>query len=320
MRILMKRFLTALGIIVLVTLLAFGTYNYVTATEETIVVGYLPTSLDSALFVADDLGMFTKDGLKVQLVPFRTGSELINAANKNQIDVGYVGITPVTSAIDRNSSIKIVAAVNTEGSGIVVSNTSIITNASDFQGKKILIPKKGSIQDVLFRYMLLKNNITPESVNITEMDVPLMQNALTSGKVDGFVAWEPYVSQAKVNGTGKVFMNSNEIWPDIPGCVVITTNKFMNKKPYELRKFLKVHTEATDYVNTHKNETAAIVSKKLGTNVNVELEARNHIEFLSVPTTDFENNVLAMIQVQKQLGYVKNNLTIEQIFNSSFLT
>jgi hypothetical protein len=49
----MKRFLTALGIIVLVLLLAFGTYNYVTATEETIVVGYLPTSLDFALFVAD---------------------------------------------------------------------------------------------------------------------------------------------------------------------------------------------------------------------------------------------------------------------------
>ena len=60
----MKRFLTALGIIVLVLLLVFGTYNYVTATEDTIVVGYLPTSLDSALFVADNLGMFTKEGLK----------------------------------------------------------------------------------------------------------------------------------------------------------------------------------------------------------------------------------------------------------------
>jgi NitT/TauT family transport system substrate-binding protein len=315
----MKRFLTGLGIVVLVVLLAFGTYNYVTATEDTIVVGYLPTSLDSALFVADNLGMFTKEGLKVQLVPFRTGSELIDAANKNQIDVGYVGITPVTSAIDQNSSIKIVAAVNTEGSGIVVSNTSNITNVSDFQGKKILIPKKGSIQDVLFRYILLKNNVNPASVNITEMDVPLMQNALTSGKVDGFVAWEPFVSQAKVNGTGIVLMNSDDIWPDIPGCVVIATSHFMNKKPNELRKFLKAHTEATDYVNTHKNETAVIVSKKLGTNVNVELEARNHIEFLSVPTSTFENNVLAMIQVQKQLGYVKNNLTIQQIFNSNFL-
>ena len=315
----MKRFLTALGIILLVLLLGFGTYSYVTATEDTIVVGYLPTSLDSALFVADDLGMFTKEGLKVQLVPFRTGADLIAAANNNQIDVGYVGITPVTSAIDQNSSIKIVAAVNIEGSGIVVSNTSNIKNATDFVGKKILIPKVGSIQDVLFRYMLLKNNVNPATVNITEMDVPLMQNALTSGKVDGYVAWEPYVSQAKVNGTGVVLMNSNDIWPDIPGCVVIATKSFMTKKPTELEKFLKVHIEATEYVNTHANETVAIVSKKLGTNVKVELEARNHIEFLAVPTPVFENNVLEMIQVQKQLGYVKTNLTIPQLFDSSFL-
>ncbi len=315
----MKRYLMALSIIVLVSLLAFGTYNYVTTTEDTIVVGYLPTSLDSALFVADDLGMFTKEGLKVQLVPFRTGSDLIAAANNNQIDVGYVGITPVTSAIDENSSIKIVAAVNTEGSGIVVSNTSNITNASDFEGKSILIPKVGSIQDVLFRYMLLKNNVNPNTVNITEMDVPLMNNALTSGKVDGFVAWEPYVSEAKVNGTGRVFMNSNDIWPDIPACVVIATNRFMTHQPIELQKFLKVHVEATDYVNTHANETAAIVSQKLGTNVKVELEARKHIEFLAVPTTVFENNVLELIQIQEKLGYVKNNLTIQQLFNTNFL-
>jgi NitT/TauT family transport system substrate-binding protein len=305
----MKRFLAPFGIIVLVVLLAFGTYNYVTAMDETIVVGYLPTSLDSALFVANDLGMFKKEGIKVQLVPFRTGSELIDAANKNQIDVGYVGITPVTSSVDQNSSVKIVAAVNQEGSGIVVSNNSSIDNITDLQGKKILIPKKGSIQDVLLRYLLLKNNVNPASINITEMEVPLMQNALISGDVDGYIAWEPYVTQAKIDGSGRILMNSNSIWPDIPTCVVISTNKFMTQKPDQLKKFLKVHVEATDYVNTHEDETAAIVSKKLGTNVNVELEARNNIKFIAVPTTEFENNLMKLVEVQKQLGYINGNNT-----------
>ncbi|MFY9638385.1 MAG: ABC transporter substrate-binding protein [Methanobacterium sp.] len=305
----MKRFLAPFGIIVLVVLLAFGTYNYVTAMDETIVVGYLPTSLDSALFVANDLGMFKKEGIKVQLVPFRTGSELIDAANKNQIDVGYVGITPVTSSIDQNSSVKIVAAVNQEGSGIVVSNNGTINNITDLKGKKILIPKKGSIQDVLLRYLLLKNNVNPASVNITEMEVPLMQNALISGDVDGYIAWEPYVTQAKIDGSGRILMNSNDIWSDIPTCVVISTNKFMKQKPDQLKKFLKVHVEATDYVNTHEDETALIVSKKLGTNVNVEIEARNNIKFIAVPTTEFENNLMKLVEVQKQLGYIKGNNT-----------
>jgi NitT/TauT family transport system substrate-binding protein len=44
----------------------------------------------------------------------------------------------------------------------------------------------------------MKNNINPASVNITEMEVPLMQNALISGDVDGYIAWEPYVTQAKL--------------------------------------------------------------------------------------------------------------------------
>ncbi len=317
----MKRFLAPLGIVVLVVLLAYGTYNYVTTMEETIVVGYLPTSLDSALFVADDMGMFKKEGLKVQLVPFRTGSELIDAANKNQIDVGYVGITPVTSAIDQNSSVKIVAAVNQEGSGIVVSNNSNITNVTDLQGKKILIPKKGSIQDVLLRYLLMKNNINPASVNITEMEVPLMQNALISGDVDGYIAWEPYVTQAKIDGGGRILINSNDIFPDIPTCVVVATNKFMTKKPDQLRKFLKVHVEATDYVNTHKNETATIVSKKLGTDINVELEARDNIKFIAVPTTEFENNLMKLVEIQKQLGYISSNNTdtLDSFTNLSYL-
>lgn len=315
----MKRLLIILGIIILVILLVYGTYNYVTETEDTIVVGYLPTSLDSALFVGDNLGMFKNEGLKVQLVPFRTGSELIDAANKNQIDIGYVGVTPVTSAIAQNSSLKVVAAVNEEGSGIVVSNTSNITNVTDLQGKKILVPKHGSIQDVLLRYVLLKNNINPASVNITEMDVPLMQGALNSKKVDGFMAWEPYVSQTKISGSGTVLLNSKDIWPNIPTCVVIATDSFIKNDPDKLQKFLKVHVEATDYVNTHKNETATIISKKLGTNVDVELEARNHIEFIAVPTSDFENNLMKLVQVQKQLGYVKNNLTMDQVFNLNYL-
>ena len=95
-----KKLLAAVGMVILVILLVFGTYNYYTVTQDTIVVGYLPSNHDSALFVADALGMYKKEGLKVQLVPFRTGSEITTAANQNRIDVGYCGITPVTSAID----------------------------------------------------------------------------------------------------------------------------------------------------------------------------------------------------------------------------
>jgi NitT/TauT family transport system substrate-binding protein len=153
------------------------------------------------------------------------------------------------------------------------------------------------------------------------MEVPLMQNALISGDVDGYIAWEPYVTQAKIDGRGRILMNSNNIWPDIPTCVVISTNKFMTQKPDQLKKFLKVHVEATDYVNTHEDETAVIVSKKLGTNVNIEHEARNNIKFIAIPTTEFQNNLMKLVEIQKQVGYIKGNNTdnINSFTDLSFL-
>jgi NitT/TauT family transport system substrate-binding protein len=315
----MKRVLISVGIIVLVILLVYGTYNYYNTTQETIIVGYLPSNHHSALFVADATGMFESAGLKVQLVPFRSGSEIVDAANKNKIDIGYCGITPVTSAIDKNSSVKIVAAVNQEGSGIVIADEVNITSVSQFKGKKLLIPKVGGIQDVLLRFLLLKNNVTPSSLNITEMEVSLMQNALIAGDVDGYIAWEPYVSQSEFTGNETVFIYSKDIWPDHPCCVVISTDKFIKNNPERLKKFLKVHVEATNYTNTHKNETAIILSKKLGTNLNVEVEALKQVNFIAVPTTEFDDNIIKLIGIQKELGYVNNNLTMNQILDTNFL-
>jgi len=315
----MKRFLSGLGVVVLVVLLVYGTYNYCTVTSETIVVGYLPSNHHSALFVADAMEMYGNEGLKVQMVPFRTGSEIVDAANKNKIDIGYCGITPVTSSIDENSSIKVVAAVNQEGSGIVVSNDSGVTQVTDLQGKKFLIPKKGGIQDVLFRYLLLENNMDSTSINITELEVSLMQNALTAGDVDGYIAWEPYVSQSKFTGNETIFMYSDDIWVSHPCCVVVATDRFIKMKPDKLKKFLRVHVYATDYINTHPNETALILSKKLGTNINVEMEALNHVDFIAVPTSEFDDNILKLVDIQIKLGYVKNNLTLDDILDLNYL-
>ena len=315
----MKKYLLTIGVIILVVLMVYGTYNYYTVTSDTIVVGYLPSSHHSALFVADAMGMYKKEGLKVQLVPFRTGSEMIDAANKNQIDIGFCGITPVTSAIDKNSTVRIVAAVNEDGTGIVVSNNSTIKNDSDLVGKTILEPATGGVQDVLFRYMLMENNISSSSVNISQLDVPLMQGAINSGKADGFIAWEPYATQAALTGNDTVLEYSSDIWKDHPCCVIFATKKMMTQKPDQLREFLKVHVESTDYVNNHPNETAMIVSKKLGTNYNVELDSLKHVKFIALPTDDFDNNLMKMVSIQQQLGYVKNNLTLNEIVNYNFL-
>lgn len=314
----MKKYLY-LGLIVLAVVMVYGTYDYYTVTSDTIVVGYLPSNHHSALFVANAKGMYEKEGLKVQMVPFKNGADMIDAANKNQLDVGFCGITPITSSIDKNSTIKIVAPANEEGSGIVVQKGSNITNFTDLEGKTILEPGPGSIQDVLLRYMLMKNNVSTSNINISQFEVPLMQEALSNNRSSAFIAWEPYVTQANLTGDDDVFIYSSDIWDDHPCCVIFATQNMMTKKPDQLRKFLKVHAEATDYINGNLNETAMIVSNKLGTNPDIELASLEHVKFIAEPNTTYDNNLMKLVSLQQQLGYVKNNLTLSEIVNYNFL-
>ena len=308
-------------LIILITfiLAVIGTYNYYTTMENTVIIGYLPSDHHSALFVANAKDMYEKEGIRVQLVPFSAGPEIIQALNNGEIDVGYCGISPTISAIDNGTPIKIIAAVNQDGSAIVVNKNSNITNISDLKNKTIAIPQKGSVQDVLLKYTLINNNISLNDVNIVQSDVPYMPKSLLFNKFDAYVAWEPYPSASQIDDNQTILAYSEDLWDNQPCCVIVTTDNYAKNHPNKIEKILKVHIEATNYINSHKDETAVIVSNKLGTDVNVEKESLQHVDFISIPSDEFINNVLKMVEIQKKLGYTKNNLTKDQLFNLQYI-
>ena len=147
-----------------------------------------------------------------------------------------------------------------------------------------------------------------------------MPGALKSGEIDGFIAWEPYVSISNLSGNGNVLTYSGDVWSNYPCCVVVADDNFINKKPNLLRKFLKVHVEATDYVNTHKDEAAEIVSKKLGVNFKSEQESVDNVEFVAIPSDQFKADTLKVIDIQKQIGYITNNITSNDVFDLQYLS
>ena len=302
-------------ILIIIVLAALGTYNYFSTLENTVVIGYLPSDHHSALFVASEKQLYEKEGIRVQLVPFRAGPEVIEALKEGKIDVGYCGIAPVITAIDNGVPIKIIASVNQEGSGLVVGKNSNIRNVGDLKNKTIAIPQKGSVQDVLLENLLKENNISISDVNIIESEVPYMPRSLLLNKFDAFIAWEPYPSVAKIEENEKVLLYSGDIWNNQPCCVVVTTDNYAKHKSDNLEKILKVHIEATDFINSNKDEAALIVSQKLGTNVEIEKEGLKHVEFVAIPSKEFIGNVLKFVKIQNQLGYIKKNFTEDQLFN-----
>ncbi len=282
-------------------------------------VGYLPTDHSAALLVAKHNKTYENNGLNVKTVQINSGSNIVDAVASGDVDIGYVGITPVMQGISKGVPIKVVGSVNMVGSGIVVEPNSTITSPADLKGKSIATPGVSSIQQVLLLYELQKYNITSEDVDLISINVYNIPSSLAAHKVDAYISYEPFVSLAPYEGIGNVLIYSNDIIKDHPCCVIIASESFIKEHPQELDKFLKIHQQTTEYVNTHPNETANIIDQELTTNIEIEALSLQHITFVSSVDKSFQNNVLKFAKIEKNLGYLNTTLTANDIFDTQFL-
>lgn len=306
--------------VILIIIAVAGVYSYDNQPRDTVRIGYLANDQhSSALAIANAKGMFEAEGINVELQQFSVGADIPIAMAAGQIDVGFVGTAPATMAIDKGMPLKIVAAVNEEGSGIVIGNNSTITKLTDFENQTLVMPSQGSIQNILLYYLLQENNISFKSIDIRQMQTSLMPEALQSGKIGGYIVWEPYVVQASSEGYGKTFMYSEQIWKNHPCCVIIASNDFRQNHPDELKKILAIHQNATEYIYSNRDDAISILSKHYKIDNTTEKEVLNHIKFLAVPDEEFINNDLKVVSIQRQIGYVQHNLTQNDIFDLQYL-
>ena len=274
--------------------------------QDTIEVAYLPTDHSAALLVAKHNKTYENNGLNVKTIQISTGSNIVDAVASGDVDIGYVGITPAMQGISKGVPIKVVGSVNMVGSGIVVQPNSTITSPADLKGKKIATPGVSSIQQVLLLYELQKYNITQEDVNIISINVFNIPSALAAHKVDAYISYEPFVSMAPYRGIGQMLMYSNDIIEDHPCCVIIAREDFIEQNPQELDTFLEIHKNSTEYVNTHPNETANILTQELTTNLEVEMMSLQHIKFVYSVDKGYQDNVLNFMNIENQHGILEN--------------
>ncbi len=310
-------------IILLAVLVVLGAsleyYSNNSHDQNTIKVGYLPTDHSAALLVAEYNKSYENNGLNVKTVQISTGSSIVDAVASGDVDIGYVGITPAMQGISKGVPIKVVGSVNMVGSGIVVQPNSTITSPADLKDKKIATPGVSSIQQVLLVYELQKYNITQKDVDLLSINVFNIPSSLAAKKVDAYISYEPFVSMAPYRGIGQVLIYSDDILEDHPCCVIIAREDFIEQHPQELNTFLQIHKNSTEYVNTHLNDTAYILTQELTTNEELEDMSLQHIKFVYSVDKAYQDNVLNFMNIEIKLGYLKSNLTSDQIFDTQFL-
>jgi NitT/TauT family transport system substrate-binding protein len=224
-------------------------------------IGYLQSDLHHLpAFVALEKKYFQDAGLTVEVAGvFRAGPELMSAFAANELDVGYVGLAPaITAVANGTAAVRYIAQVNREGSAIVVAKESPYNKVADLQGKVVTIPGHATMQDFLLRKAFKKERVPFDAVKLLVLKPPEMIAALDQKDIDAFIAWEPYPAKAVLGNSGKVLVNSHDIWPDHPCCVVISTDKFIKEHKALINKFQDAHKRACDFISSNPEDAIDI--------------------------------------------------------------
>lgn len=98
---------------------------------------------------------------------------------------------------------------------------------------------------------------------ITTMVVKVgdMKAKLSSGSVAGFIAWEPFCSDAVESGAGEVLLSSNDIWAGHPCCVIAADAAYASANAGSVARFLRAEIEANDWINAALPAASANHSK-----------------------------------------------------------
>jgi NitT/TauT family transport system substrate-binding protein len=217
------------------------------------------------------------------------------------------------SSIEKGVPVKVISAAQTEGSGIVVAKNSGISSVADLAGKKIATPGEASIQHMLLTYYLEQNGMSIDDIKVSAMKVPSMNDALKTNKIDGMITFEPYVTIAKENGA-KELVDSAEILPNHPCCVVVASDSFLNNHPNETKTILEIHENATSFINNNTDEAAGLLPDNIVSDVELEKKALSGFPLISGLDDSYKKDVMDFMNLEVDLGVLKKPISEDKIF------
>ncbi|MHC1594190.1 MAG: ABC transporter substrate-binding protein [Methanotrichaceae archaeon] len=292
--------------------------------KKTLRIGYQPSTHQIAEMVAMENGWWLEDlqpfGIEeVVDFEFPSGPPEMQAMLAGELDIAYVGTAPPITAIGQGLEAKIVAAVQKNGSDLVMRSGVDYTGPQSLRGLKIATFPPSSIQDTVFKKWLKDNGVEPEEVDIKSMGPGDAITAISAGRVDGVFLPHPAPTIIEMEGIGRSVVVSGEMWPNHACCCLVISDRLMEEEPELAEQIIKTHIKATEYINEHPDKAAEVYSRKTGQNLEM---VRQSIEdwdgaWISDPNVMIPST-LEYAAVDFDLGYTDRVLTKEDLFNTTF--
>lgn len=222
-----------------------------------------PNIVHFPVIVANDLGLFKKNGLTVKTIALDGGVKVFRAMLAGNIDVAQAPGTVTSIAISKGSQVKGILGTlyKFEASMVVRGN---IKTMADLKGKRIGIQQPGGFADILSKNVLRHAHVNPKDVNFVSIateDVP----ALVADQVDTAILHveQEMLAKSKVPSLHAI-ARMWELAPKQMYTYYAVKDSTIKNQPKALQAFVDSVIEATRIMYTDKAKVLPIMVKHTG--------------------------------------------------------
>ncbi len=198
---------------------------------EVVRFGSINATSDAGVFLADALGFFADEGIKVEINTIDNAPALTAAIATNQLDVAGISVTPgLFTATEQGINLRIVGDKQSFSPGfgstkLVVRTGAVLGSEQEtvesLRGKTIAINSRGAITYYFMSKLLEKYGLTEADVNLVELSYGNIATALRDGQIEVGSLIEPFVTQVLATGEGELI--GGDLLEFVPGGAMSVT-------------------------------------------------------------------------------------------------
>lgn len=224
----------------------------------------------SVLWVAHELGLFTKHGVQHSL-DYLAATTAVQALAAGSHDIGLVGNQAIDLGLEGADTIYV---ADTASRFIFqLYGDPSIKSVADLKGKVVAATQPAASSDYALRILLRKNGLTPDKdVKILYAgSAPALLSMLKGGNAVAGLMTAPAIYAAQEVGL-KEIVNVTELNIPFVFVGVATTRRVLQQKPDSVMRYLRGYTEAISVVLRDKETAIKVISKYM------KMDNRQHLE------------------------------------------
>jgi sulfonate transport system substrate-binding protein len=231
-------------------------------------------------------GLIGKLPFKAAWSDFTSGPPMLQAMAAGSVDVGGVGNAPPVFAAAGGDQLAIVGALqaNPLGSALLVPKGSSIHSVAQLRGKRIAVAQ-GSSADYHLLTVLNKAGLSVHDVTLVYLQPAAGLAALTSGHVDAWDIWSPFVEEGESLDGATAIVTGQGYGSPYSFTVASRAALADPAKAAAIRDYLTLLAQAHRWANTHLAAWAAVWAKASGLPLNVMTKAAADDYSSAVPIT-----------------------------------